>query len=295
MSTECNCGNSLANLGVLACDKTFGVTDGIIIVPITANDGTKNKIAAADVLNQAYFEGKVNNVDPSKRWYGLWNIDNVEDVRADADMFDTEKGRSIYIQDGIRSFMAKIFKASVRLLKALQSARCTEFGIYRVDTFGNIIGTYDGTDLYPTRVDNATFQALLTLAKTKEPQDVTIKFQFDRLESDSDLLILTKEEMSGVILKDIPSLLDVTAVVSAETGTGFTVTLTLDKGSFKTTIPAVGFVLADFTISGVTITSVTESSAGVYNVVTPVTTGVKTLTIKKNGYEVPSISVDFGA
>lgn len=292
---NCNCDSTIQNVGVLACDRPIGVTNGIIIVPMYANDGTKNKIAAIDVLNQAYFEGKINNADKSKRWYPIWDVDNVEDVRADADTFETESGRTIFIQDGIRSFMGKVFKSGVRLLKGILSARCVEFGIYRVDNKGNLTGSYDGTDLYPTKVDNDTLNAILTLAKTKEPQDVTIKFQYDRIEEDVNLMTLTKEEMGGVSLKSIPVPLDVTVAISGESNTGFTATLTLDKSTFKTTIPAVGFALADFTIAGVIITSVTESADGVYDVVTPTTTGVKSLTISKLGYDVPAATVDFGA
>lgn len=296
--SQCNCDDSLENLGQKKCSLQFGELYGIIYTPTYASDGSRNKIADGDTVNEAYLEAKINNADPSKRWYPVYDIDNVENIGAEADMFTTESGRQLFLNEGLRSISAKLFGASNRVVGKLNSIRCTDVSIYLVDVNRTIMGKYDGTDLLPARLSAQTFQALFTFAKTKTIQDVMMKFQLDRLEKDTDWMGLTLSEMANADVTLIPALLDVNVVISVITSTGFTATLTGYKDTFGSETPIVGWVKDNFILTKstpITITSVIETSDGVYVFVVPTATGNHTLTkaAEKLGYEMPSTTVAF--
>jgi hypothetical protein len=83
MATVCNCEVGLSNTGLPNCAPIADVTKRIILVPIFANDGTRNEYeVATTTFNQVFFDGKINEADASKRWFPLPDIENIEDVFA---------------------------------------------------------------------------------------------------------------------------------------------------------------------------------------------------------------------
>ena len=296
---SCLCNQGMQNLGLRACDLLFKETVGVFFVPTYANDGNKNKILAADTLNEAYFLAKVNETDPSKRWYPIMNLENVKDVRAADELFTAESGAKFALQDGLRSFEAKMFAIAARMISKLASIGCNDVSVYRVDRDGAIVGKTDGTDFYPCRLAKSTFQTLFTWATSKTPQDITMMFDFHPTEKDEDLRGIRSSSMANVDLTSLPALLDVTIATSAISATGFTATLKGDEDEFGVDFFIEGFVKADFELtkagSPIAITSATETSPGVYIFVVPTATGSHVLAkaSTKTGYEIPTATVLF--
>ena len=94
-------------------------------------------------------------------------------------------------------------------------------------------------------------------------------------------------------------ILDVNAVYSSISTTGFVMATTSDYGDVKTPLVVKGLLLADFSLynntaaASVVITSVTESPDGTYTFVIPAQTSadVMTLTISADGFELQDTTI----
>lgn len=298
----CSCNNTLSNTGTPTCKQLMGVIRKLILVPTYDSTGVRNKIAAGDTLNAAYFTALLNHADPTKRWYPTGLIDNIEDVRAEPIMETLNSGKKIFIQDGVRTFKGVIVQESNILIGKLKTFSCTDFSAYLVDKDRNLIGSFDGTDLYPIQIDKDTFTAMLLKTSDTTSQKIPLSFDYLNDEADEDLRMVTSAEMGNVNPLNFSGLLDVNTAITNPVEAGFTAALTTDYGSFKTPINVVGWVKADFTLynktnsAPIVITSVTESSNGVYDFVIPAQSSydVLTLSATKAGYEFADVTITIG-
>jgi hypothetical protein len=268
----CSCNSSLGNLGNPSCDTLQSVTKKIIYVPIYNSLGVRNAILKTDILNESYVSAKINHADESVRWYPSPTIENVEDTKAEAIFESLNSGANIFIQEGVRTFTGVHVKQSATFLGKLKSGKCVSFGVYLIDNDGNLTGSIstDGTKLYPIMVDKDTFQPTLIKATDTTVAKVQVSFEFSRIERDENLKMITANDFVGVDLLSLNGLLDGYVAISDDTTTSVTATITTSYGSFTSPIKIEGLLLADFTLfnvtdnAAVTITSVTETSAGVY-------------------------------
>lgn len=291
----CDCSLSYTNTGLPDCKTLMAVPKRIILVPTYDSTGARNKIAAGDVLNAAYFSALINNTDKTKRWYPLPEIVNVEDSRGEPIVETLADGKKVFVTDGVRTFKALLIKQPSQLKAKLDQWRCLGMSAYFVDKEGNLIGATDGTDLYPVIVDNDTLFANLIKTTDTTTQKIQLSFEFAATEDDGDLRIITETE-AGMDLLTLEGLLDVnmSAATSIST-TGFTTEMTLDYGTFKTPDVATGFVIGDFALFNVTTSSaitlgfaVTESPDGTYafSWTTPASSGdILRLTPSHTGFE----------
>ena len=96
----CDCNAGLSNTGRPNCVPIFGITSSLIIVPIYANDGTKNGIDLASALPT--WSDLVNEDDASKRWFPLPAFENVELPKADSLFEEANSGRQVYLRQAKR-------------------------------------------------------------------------------------------------------------------------------------------------------------------------------------------------
>ena len=293
----CNCATTFSNTGTPSCMLAIKDTRKLIIVPTYGSDGSLNKIAAGDTLNQTYFDNKINAVDPLDRWYPLPLLKYVEDTKAENNYETPPDGSKIFVSEGIRSFKAAFMFTSITFLSNLKAFGCNKISVFEIDADTNLIGSTDGTDFYPRKVADQTFTSMLQKAKVKtEIGKIMIGFDIDETEEDEDLSIITSTEADCDFML-LNGLLDTNIAISGVGATAFTATMTLDFGTFKTKDPDVGHEKADFALdkSGtpVTITSVTESTDGVYTFVVPTCTGAHTLTFNKAGWAITTATVTF--
>jgi len=302
MADACQCNLGFENTGVPNCQPIAQVAKKLIVVPLYANDGTRNQIDLTATLDAAYFSALINNTDSTKRFYPLPLIDNVEDVRADSITETLNSGQEIFVQKGTRTFTGVLVRQSSVFYSKIDNLRCFEFGIFVVDKSGNIIGSIDADDatkLNPIQVDQNTWNPILVKTTDTTVQKVQINFAWSSVEEDGNLRIIEASEIDTNAL-NLSGLLDVNSVISAISTTGFTNTMTLDYGSAVNKIAVEGWVASDFslynntTAAAVVITSTTESSAGVYDFIIPAQTSADNLTLsgQKDGYEMPDVSFD---
>jgi hypothetical protein len=294
----CSCDISLSNTGTPNCVPIQSVIKKLILVPLIADDGTSNYIDLSLTLNQAYFTGKINQADASKRWFPTPEIKNVTSDKADSVFEEFDDASKIFIRQGKRSFTGIMPKQSSTLLGKLENWRCAEFGVFAIDKDGNIIGSAkeDGK-LFPIVIDAPSWNPVLIFGTDTTVQKIQLTFDFSLNENDGDLQMITSDEVSPVNALSFEGLLDVLATYSNESTTSFTAELTTAYGTAKTKQPVKALVAGDFSLYNVSdslsvaIVTAVESPAGTYTI-TYVAQGSGEdlrLSATKNGYDFSAI------
>lgn len=254
----CDCNSSGMNNTGFACVPIFYSTKKIIFVPTYKSDGTKNYIASSDTLNQAYFDAKIASDTPAdERWYPSPSMKNVVDERAEPTYETFDDLSTVFIQEAVRKFLGEITvlpeigAVAPQLKGKLESSRCTQFSVYYIDTNGNLIGKYEGTDktkLYPEAIDAQSLYVgyMKTSLKNKTSQKLILTFNVNTTEKDQDYAMIQCSDLNGVVLLDLRGLVDVSGTYSDIGTDGFTIATTTDFGTFKNPGYWTGLVAADF-------------------------------------------------
>lgn len=299
----CKCSLTLGNTGLPGCEPIMTNAFKIIYMEQYASDGTRNGVTLADTLNEAYFSGKVNETDPTKRWFPTSKLDNVTDLREDNIIETFEDQSEAMVDQAPRKFQAWFVQRATQLLAKLNLARCKKIAAFIVDTNGSLIGNIsaDGTTLYPIAIDKNTWRARLVKATATTVQKLQLNFSFAQSESDEDLRIIVKSEMDNYNLKNLDGLLDGILTISDITATVFRVTAKTIYGSAINQGPIPGLLLADITVFNSTTSAAVIPSAvvetvpgvsGIYDVTIAAQTAADamTTTFTKDGFEFETAS-----
>jgi hypothetical protein len=293
MSVGCNCNVGLSNTGRPGCVPLQSVTSKLIMVPLTANDGTLNGINLSNPLPT--WSDLINEADASKRWFPLPEFENVELPKADSQFEEANSGRMAFLRQGKRSFAGELWgdDSTPTLLGKLTAGRCVQFGVYIVDVNGNLIGSKSNGYLYPIPVDEQSWDPKFMFATDSTVQKIMLGFDFYRLFDESTMYMITVTE-AGINFNDLTGLIDVNLeVLSQVTTVSITVNASFDYGTALNPILFQGATnTADWSIYDVTNSvligvpsGVTESSAGVYVVDYAFTSGDDyTLSVVKDGF-----------
>lgn len=301
MSTlVCDCDDAgLTNTGAPSCIPKFGVTKKLIMVPLTADDGTSNSIDLTATIDAAYINAKINHADKSKRWYPVsGDIKNVAKTKSESTKQTYEDGSVFPIQAGVYSFTGIFPNGNQVFAGILASSRCTQFGIFEIDASGSLRGyTKNEVDiLYPTPVNNNTWEPIWNDVSDTVLENTTLNFQFDSNMQPEYLQILSSADVTGISLLNVNGLVDVLS-----TNVSCSTTVLVVKLRTKYNTPVKGLVIGDFyDVAGgaaskvynvtdsaaLALTSVVESPSGTYTLtmtvaqtvsdkirVTPVKTG----------------------
>jgi len=290
------CLTGIGNTGYLkVCGSNFKDVAGIIVTYAYANDGTENKIAANEVLDDAFLTAQINQTDASKRWYPIATpLNAFESTRSESTFEELDNGSREFIKQGARTVNFQVRGQSTIYLGQLKACECDELAFYLIDSQGKLMGivkTKEGQDLYPIKMQPSSLDSNYIFASSTTNEYLTVSFQFGLKENDALLRVYNDSLVEGGLLS-LKGLLDVYSTFTSVTTTGFTAKLaTLFTQGDK--YNASGLVLADFTLTGngspIVITSVTETPAlsGTYVFVIPstLTTVVKKLTPVKAGFD----------
>jgi hypothetical protein len=267
----CDCNAGLSNTGRPNCVPVHGVTSSLILVPLFANDGTRNGIDLSASLPS--FSGLVNESDASRRWFPLPAFENVELPKADSLFEESNSGRMAFLRQGKRSFSGELWAedSTPTFLGKLQKSRCVDFGIYIVDVNGNLIGAKESGYLYPIPVDNSSWDPRFMFATDSTVQKIMLGFDFDRLFDESLMYMITVAE-AGLDFTTLEGLKDVNVLnaVGSEGSDTIVYELKLDYGTALNPIIVQGLLAADFiyqnetTVATLTPLSVVEGPNGTY-------------------------------
>ena len=256
----CDCNAGLSNTGRPGCVPIWSVTSSLIVVPLYANDGTRNGIDLSTSV--PVWADLVNESDASKRWFPLPAFENVELPKAESQFEEAPSGRMAFLRQGKRSFTGELWQedSTPTFLGKLDKSRCVDFGVYVVDVNGNLIGSKEGDYLYPIPVDNASWNPTFMFATDSTVQKIVLTFDFDRLFNDSTMYMITVDE-AGQDFTALSGLIDVNLNNAAATTTEVTFDAQLDYGTAYNPILFTGALAADFvvTVAGVIDAGITLS------------------------------------
>lgn len=294
----CKCDVGLSNTGTPTCEPIATVAKKLIVVPTYDNTGAKSSVTIGTTLDQAFLDAKINAALAADRWFPLVTMENVTQERAESITETSGSGKIAFIREGSRSFFGEMWKQSPTFLGKLKSAKCVDISIFVVDADGNLIGSCPSADgkIYPIAVDKDSWDVRMSSATDATVQKVTLGFNWSDNEKDEYISMLTEDDYTADFLGS-KGLLDVSSVISNESTTGFTATLSTAYGSKASLVKVEGLLAGDFTLFNVTdtasvsIISVTESSAGVYDFTFSAETSsdVLRLTPSKNGYDFANV------
>lgn len=289
----CNCNAGLGNTGRPGCVPIQSVTSKLIMVPLTANDGTLNGIDLSAPLPT--WNSLVNEPDASKRWFPLPAFENVELPKAESQFEEANSGRMAFLREGKRSFSGELWgeDSTPTLLGKMKAGRCVNFGVYVVDVTGNLIGSKVNGYLYPIPVDNQSWNPTFMFATDSTVQKIMLTFDFDRLFDDSTMYMITATE-ANLDFNTLTGLIDVNlAVASQVTTVSVTLDATFDYGTALNPILLQGVTsTSDWEIFDVTNqlslgspTGVSESPAGTYTLLKAFVSGDDyTVSVVKDGF-----------
>lgn len=303
MAIDCTCNNTLRNLGSPDCPPVFQIAKKFMFVPRFGSNGSVNKILKTDLAVLANLPLEAAN--PLDRYFPTAEVENVEDLRDEPVRQEFNSGKSIVVRDGFRTNTAFIPLGSTQELGAYKSYGCAEFGAFVVDGGGNVIYYEDPSDpdyAYPILVDSDTYHAMLVKATDAEVQMVMLSWQWRQSQKDQNLRFIEATELDYDV-EDLNGLFDADAVFSNISVTGFTMTITTQFG-----VPVQNLVAADFESwdtgtpdaiynvtqdADITPLTITESSAGVYDITFAAQTAADVLRVNlpiKAGIDFAAIS-----
>lgn len=296
-----DCLTGFGNTGFYeTCDSNFKVMRGAFILKMEDDDGDLNFIPFGTEIDQAYLDARVNDPDPSTRWYPVMNIEEAASTRAEPTVYTAGSGAKEIVKQGARDLSFEIRNRGAEYLGQIKACSCEALAFYAVDSDGKLRGkildkTDPTPDLYPIKIQPNSFDSQLILATEDNPEHLLVTWQYGLTEKDELLRVYPSGKVSAALL-DAKGLIDAFLTVTSVTTTSFTAKLTT---LYSTNIAGVdkfnvsGLVAADFDLYNVTdaapivITSVTETSPGTYDFVIPTTptAEVKRLTPDKLGFD----------
>ena len=272
----CKCDTGIVNSGIPSCVSGFGRIAKLFFVYQVATDGTSNAIPCSQTIDEAYLTEKLNESDPSKRWYPTDTIKNVTEVRNDPTT-ESIDNIDIIVEQGSRTFQGFFLgKASTTptYLKFLKSIQCPKVMYFGIDVNGTIVGveTVEGAEAALTGINieaNSIYSRPVPATATTAAKN-ELNFTVDSLVQDETIAYISADEITADLL-NANGLIDVTLIEGAAATVGTAnVLASFVYGSLCNKEKFEGAEGADFVVNNVTnssivtVTGVTETSAGDY-------------------------------
>ena len=232
----CKCSNGYANTG-FDCTVNGSVIIGSIFFNSIKSDGSPNgldfdAVAVDGKIPASVIEAKLNDPNPADRWYPVGNFENVEDLRAENINETFNSGNSVFIKEGLRTFLGLLVKRSPKYKQTLDSFRC-QAGLSKldVDTDGNLIGqSADQNLLLGIPVDNNTISAQYVRTTDAEVSKIAFGYAYSQAFDDGNISMITADGI-GKDMKTVRGLLDVDMINTVPATQAVIVKLTIGYGS----------------------------------------------------------------
>ena len=298
----CVCNGAIGNTGYPNV-KPFGVTSSVFLVPLVADDGTRNKLDGNSTTLGADLLAMVNHPDKSKRACPIHGLKNVTHTEADPIYETADNTERFKVQNGVKTLAFEKWGVTNSWFGKLSDI-CSQFGVYLVDNCGNVQGTKEGTDLYPRAVNQGSYDSMYMDATATTSAKATFQMDYRLTTTDGNQWMIAADAFGDEFNPlYMDGLIDVNITVGAIAAGTMDFTTTLDYGYLNEQKVYQGATLSDIEVynltqdAAVTPDSLTESAtvAGSYTLAysTGVTAADK-LTIKVyeaatdasvNGYE----------
>jgi len=302
----CDCETSTQNTGLPNCVDSITYANRAFFVPLVAENGTANKIASGANVTNAYILARLNDTDPSKRWYPLNDIKNVKTGTPSEATYQTWDDKTKQkVASSVRSAEFTHANKNPKFLGVLESFECEAMGVFYVTKSGKIRGyKSDNTgDMYPISIQSGSMSSLEADATPESLYNITTKFDW-AFDMEGSLV----REWDNTVNWSSPllvGLLDVTMeVVGMPNADYFDAKFYHTYGDMNVKSPIKGLVTADFDLNEVTptpgtisFTAATTATDGTYRFTfgSAQTDGdVLSLTLDKQGLDgstIPDVTI----
>lgn len=286
----------IGNTGVRDSSIAFKKPVRMFLARTTADDGTVNEIdmTATDFkFDQSALDARLNEIDPSKRWYDIGKVEDVAITKADNVIDTALDGTEYFVQEGIYSSLLMLRKQDIVLLSSFDIAECgssADYSVYMVDDCKNIlVEEVVANKGRAILLANGTFNALYRFATDTSVNQIELKWNIDKSVDFGRLNTISGDDTVTADILNPQSLYNVNGVnLNTITTTGFILDLEFDYGGLgkdkreKLKAAVIGdFVLNEISPSpgSITITTVVETPAlsGIYVFVIPSATSADVL------------------
>ncbi len=289
MDTQlCACDAGLSNLGLSNCENMMKAARKFVFTPQYSFAGAINRIDSSATLDSAWMYGLVGNPDKSLRVYpSPYMVDFT--WAKDAPVMETHKDKSsVFVSENIRKVMATLTNAPARFKAKFEAIRCnSNTRMYVIDKLGNLWGmrnalVNDDGYLYPIPMNVQSVVADFKFADDENNSQIELSFEIPTYVDDALFCMISSKSFTDFNALDVTGLYDADVKYSNIASGAVTATIDIVSNTIDTPEPVQGLVTADF-ISSVTsvasklrnttdnadvaITSATESSPGVYDLV----------------------------
>lgn len=279
----CTCEDlTLGNTGRSGCEALFNVMYSAYYMNTYASDGTRNHIDLTTPLTQAILDQKINEADPTKRWYPLGKLEEVGGERTDNVFDESSSGSRSFVKNGTRTVTAIIKNQTATFMGELETARCSKIAMFFIDKAGRVRGM--GVDsepkkLFPVMIEDQSFATKLMLADEENVEKIEISFQYDQREQDSSLRVIDGSSITADLL-GANGLFGIDVSYSNISTSGFDFTLTTKYGNYANLIKDKGLLISElFDVAGGT-------GSSLYNITTSSALPILTLTENDGVYTV---------
>lgn len=285
----------LKNLGAATCKNPMQIAKRLIFVPELGSAGTENKIATAAGVTKTALQALFDAANKSDRYYPTPLLENVENVRADAKIYEFNSGNKVLISKGIKHFVGYLPFEFAQLLEALESWEGQDFGIYIIDKDGNFIYQTDAAtklEVKPFQVDGNSFIATEIESTDNEPIMYKVEFDYSVSAKDSLKRYIDADDLdfNGLGI-DVYSLWTVTGTPASSVASKITLSPVTEYGEAVTGLTDSDISCIDDDGDAVTVSDVSESS-GVYTITLSGLSGTTTcsLVISKSRYDFSAVN-----
>lgn len=265
LRSGCDCVSTLYNTGQLSCIPERKRDAYKIYVHYADSTGAINTIPKGTVIDETYVLGKLNNADPTKRWYITPKIENQS---APVPEMETESIGNQTFMTGEEIKQAETFEhvrktANPALLAFYNSAGCAELGEFSITRNGQVAGMNDGEgNLAPRKLQDNSLVATYSKPVQGQSQKVMVSRTDDELENDAFLDFIDADQIAySALLWYAKQPIEITAYIVSATTTAMSFQLQ-SMGSVWLKAPITGIVTAD-------LVSTDDAATGeLYNVTT---------------------------
>lgn len=301
---EQNCNVGATDTGQ-SCTELMYAAKKFVLQQTYNSVGVLNELdLTAGPFDKTFFDALTNHTDESVRWYPLPEVKNVTNERGDPNMETFDDNSKVFIEETVRAYTALMVgsDSSPQMCGKINENRGLGWSLYEIDKAGNLIGKIgsSSTKFCGRELEGDTLYAGFVASTDKTIQKLKLMFDISINEDDKNIRMIKANELSYDLSK-LRGLINVTSVITNKSTTGFTAKLLTDGGTPINPVLVKGLAITDFVSSvggatsrlynvtdaaNVTITSISESPAGVYTFAFAAQTSADVLVLKplKTGF-----------
>jgi hypothetical protein len=231
---------------------------GFIIASLLDDAGADNYIASGATVDDAYIVARLNDTDPSQRWYYLPNVKNANIGERGDDVFESfDDGSKTFIEEGVATTSFVMAAQSPTMVGKLKSHRCNKNGFMWVDKDGRLWGREVNGAMYFVAMEEQSLSVKATYPTPTSNYNIAVSWGW-RKDMFDEAIGYWEQSVTWSTKR---SLLDVNCeVYTPATQTAVVIDLSYDYGAANAKQPVEGLVATDF------VSADSGTTAKIYNV-----------------------------